>query len=73
MNRAGEQGSAPERASRFFERDNYWYYRTREGLTFGPFDTRSDATQGASEFIDFIRHADGWTLEQLEIYRQSAA
>ena len=73
MNRAGETGALPQRNARFFEAHNYWYYRTREGLTFGPFDTRGEAERGASAFIDFILHADTWTRERLKIYTRSAA
>lgn len=72
MNRLGENGSVPGRVSRYFEKDNYWYYRTREGLAFGPFDTLREAQRGASAFIDFITHADCWTREQLRAYHHAA-
>ena len=73
MNRSGEHGkTSPARQSRFFERDNYWYYSTREGVDFGPFDTRRDAERGASAFIDFVIHADGSTLDFIKAYRRAA-
>lgn len=52
--RQGESGRPPARAERFFEKDQYWYYATREGVDIGPFDTFSDAVAGCAAFIEFI-------------------
>lgn len=57
-NRTGEQGKVPERSDRFFSKDEYWYYTTREGVEIGPFDSLEDASNGANEFIDFICRAE---------------
>ena len=73
MIRLGEQGSEPEsRSSRYFEKDGYWYYRTREGVNIGPFDTIGEAELGASEFIDFIIHAEPEIRENFAKYGQAA-
>jgi len=56
--RLGEGGSIPERHQRFIEKNNYWYYTTREGIDIGPFDTREEALNGVLEFIDYICDAD---------------
>lgn len=68
MNRAGEQGNFPERNQRFFQKASYWYYSTREGVDIGPFDSLSEAEVGASDFIDFIIHAEPSVLQTLERY-----
>lgn len=72
-NRTGEQGSIPERQDRIFQKADYWYYKTREGVDIGPFDTRTDAESGANEFISFIATADSTMIETLAQYGKRAA
>ena len=72
MNREGEKGNCPDRANRFFEKDCYWYYTTREGVDIGPFDSLSEAESGVSDFIDFILHAEPAIVKTLEKYRRAA-
>ncbi len=52
--RIGEHGNVPDRSGRFIQKEDYWYYQTREGVDIGPFDTRHDAEIGVGEFIDYI-------------------
>lgn len=73
MNRTGEDGNTPGRSKRFFQQDEYWYYTTREGVDIGPFDTFHEAEIGASEFIDFIIHAEPDVIQTLERYANKAA
>ncbi len=54
MRRNGENGPLPPRLSRYFEQHNYWYYRTREGIDIGPFDSLDAAKLGAAAFIDYV-------------------
>lgn len=68
-NRAGEQGSVPDRSGRFLQKDNYWYYSTREGVDIGPFDSRADAEVGVGEFIDFICASEPKVADILKQYR----
>ena len=72
MNRLGEMGQTPERSSRYFSRDGYWYYTTREGIQIGPFDSEHEAQEGVSDFIDFVTHADTTIIETLSKYRPAA-
>ena len=73
MNRSGEEGvTLPTRSKRFFDRDGYWYYTTREGVDIGPFDSLIEAETGASEFIDFIIHAEPSVVKTLERYGKVA-
>jgi hypothetical protein len=73
MNRTGEQESIPERASRYFQQEEYWYYHTREGVDIGPFDSLSEAETGVSDFIDFVLHAEPSISETLAKYARVAA
>lgn len=68
MNRRGENGLTPERNKRFFEQSGYWYYSTREGIDIGPFDSYGEAQVGASQFIDFITHAEPHVVRALQQY-----
>lgn len=73
MNRIGEAGSCPSRRSqRFFQKAEYWYYSTREGVDIGPFDSLSEAEIGVSDFIDFVIHAEPKVIETLEKYGKAA-
>ncbi|WP_370980169.1 DUF6316 family protein [Agaribacterium sp. ZY112] len=69
MNRTGESNTTTDnRSSRFFQEGAYWYYNTREGVAIGPFDSLSEAETGASDFIDFIMHAEPKVSETLSSY-----
>ena len=54
VERYGDTGPIPERSYRVFEKNSYYYYRTREGIDIGPFDTKADAERGVNDFIDFM-------------------
>ncbi len=68
-NRSGEAGAIPSRKGRFLQKDNYWYYSTREGVDIGPFDSREDAEVGVGEFIDFICASEPKVADILKQYR----
>jgi hypothetical protein len=72
MNRTGEKGVLPQRNSRFFKRDAYFYYSTREGIDIGPFDSLHEAETGASAFIDFVLHAEPQVMASLNRYSRAA-
>lgn len=75
MHRTGETGNLPlpGRNHRFFQKESYWYYSTREGVDIGPFDTLGEAEMGVSDFIDFVLHAEPAVLQSLEQYGRAAA
>lgn len=72
MNRTGESCELPDRNSRFFKRDGYFYYATREGIDIGPFDSLHEAETGASAFIDFVLHAEPHVMACLNRYSRAA-
>jgi hypothetical protein len=72
MNRTGEKDAPPTRNSRFYKRDGYFYYATREGIDIGPFDSMQEAQTGASAFIDFVLHAEPHELQCLIRYSNAA-
>ncbi len=53
--RTGDSGPTPDRSARIFEKDSYFYYKTREGIDIGPFDSVKDAERGVRDFIDFMQ------------------
>jgi hypothetical protein len=55
--RSGESCAAPLRSNRFFKQQDYWYFRTREGLDIGPFDQLIEAKEGVDGFIGFVQEA----------------
>jgi hypothetical protein len=60
--RTGEGGAVPMRTDRFFAVNSAWYFATREGASIGPFDNKTDAQRGLSDFIDFVKLAEPRTL-----------
>lgn len=53
--RRGDNGPVPSRTDRIYEKNAYFYYRTREGIDIGPFDSLKDAERGVNDFIDFMQ------------------
>jgi len=52
------------RQSRFFKKDDFWYFSTREGIDIGPFDSDQEASEGASAYLDFINSEPTKTAEE---------
>ena len=50
--RTGETLKKHARSDRFVQRDNRWYFQTREGLSVGPFEKRSDAQYALLYFVE---------------------
>ncbi|GAB1255739.1 DUF6316 family protein [Aurantivibrio plasticivorans] len=73
FNRTGEQGRVPERSDRFYCREEYWYYTTREGVDIGPFDSLDDAANGVNEFIEYVCEAEPSFSATLQQYSSHAA
>jgi len=56
--RNGEAGAVPMRTDRFFAVNSAWYFATREGASIGPFEDKTEAQRGLSDFLDFIQLAE---------------
>lgn len=65
--RPGEQGPIPGRSDRVFQKQEYFYYRTREGIDIGPFDSEIDACRGVQDFVSFLND-DPHLAETLSLY-----
>ena len=63
--RTGEHRATPPRSDRYFERNNYWYYITREGVEIGPYDSRRAALFGCTLVIDYIARRNPAAVETL--------
>jgi hypothetical protein len=69
--RASETGTTHVRSDRFFEQQNYWYFRTREGLDIGPFDNLAYAEEGFNGFIGFLQQAHADAVTRITQYMKS--
>lgn len=69
--RAGETSTTFVRSNRFFEQENYWYFRTREGLDIGPFDSLAYAKDGLNGFIGFLQQAHTDVVTRITKYIKS--
>jgi len=63
--RRGEVSQFPERSDRVFQKGIYWYFRTREAVLIGPFDSHELAAKGARDYVDFAVKADPSILGSL--------
>lgn len=63
----------PIRSERLFMQHNYWYFRTREGMDIGPFDSAKEANEGIRGFMEFIDTAEPEVLERVTDYLTRAA
>ena len=72
-NRKGEKESSPDRSERLFTQHSYWYFRTREGMDIGPYDSQTDASNGINSFIEFLNTAEKKVVERISKYATKAA
>ncbi|MBX2810067.1 MAG: hypothetical protein KTR20_15720 [Cellvibrionaceae bacterium] len=73
MRRTNETGNIPVRSDRFFTQQNYWYFRTREGMDIGPFSTHAEAIEGVNGFVDFLTEAEPDVVTRISEYVTQAA
>jgi hypothetical protein len=73
LNRKGESDVSQDRSERIFIQHNYWYFRTREGMDIGPYDSQLDATDGINSFIEFLSTAEKKVVERISEYATKAA
>lgn len=66
--RTGESTIPSLRSERFFEQESYWYFRTREGLDIGPFNTITCAQEGLNGFIGFLQQAQDDVVTKITKY-----
>lgn len=51
VNRVGESGDVPPRRTRFYMRDDQWFYQTRHGQEHGPYKTLIEAKRALSLYL----------------------
>lgn len=73
LNRKGEKENLPDRSERLFIQHNYWYFRTREGMDIGPYDSQTEANSGINSFIEFLNTAEKKVVERISEYATKAA
>jgi hypothetical protein len=68
VGRKGENNLSPDRSERIFTQHNYWYFKTREGMEIGPYDSKLDATKGIDSFIEFLDTAEKKVVAKISAY-----
>ncbi len=63
--RKGEEKSFADRSDRVCQKGDYWYFRTREEVVIGPFDSKELAIKGANDYVGFAVDADPALLQTL--------
>jgi len=61
--RQQEVGPIPRRRQRFYKDQGRWYFKTREGVSIGPFDRINLAVAGSRDYIQCMRQTPD--LEQV--------
>ncbi len=56
--RKGESGVIPFRTGRFFTVETKWYFASREGIDYGPFDSKQQAEVSLDVFIQSVINID---------------
>ena len=49
--RQGELASSWLRCNRFYQIQDFWYFSTREGVDYGPFDSHDEANNNLQQYI----------------------
>jgi len=57
--------TARVRSDRYFTLSNNWYFITREGPTLGPYDSKEQAQNAATDYIQFVNQASPAMLKLL--------
>lgn len=53
--RSGENSTCEfTRSGRFYCQQGNWYFKTREGLNYGPYSSRTECKYAYDEFIDVV-------------------
>jgi len=58
-NRYGEQRHAPPRSRRLYSVNGQWYFTTREGIQYGPYQDQNEAVKVLAIFIALNSQANG--------------
>ncbi len=61
-----------DRTGRFFTRSGQWYFKTREGLDYGPYATRIECRYAYQEFIDVVSSQSELVTAPID-YRSTAS
>lgn len=61
--RAGENNYAWFRSNRFYIVKDFWYFSTREGVDFGPFENQNEAQEALQSYIEKMNTASSATQE----------
>lgn len=43
-----------ERSNRLYKKNHYWFFKNREGIDFGPFESELEAQSHAKSYVEFL-------------------
>lgn len=55
-----------ERSERFFCHNGNWFFKTREEIDYGPFQTRIECRYAYNEFIDIVSDSGGFLSDTFD-------
>ncbi|WP_163832141.1 DUF6316 family protein [Spartinivicinus ruber] len=58
-----DQAYLAKRDDRCFKGKNGWFFKTREGKTLGPYDSKEQASEGVNQYLDFLLNSHPATLK----------
>jgi hypothetical protein len=59
------------RHGRFARINNLWYFKTREGVDYGPFNSQTECKYAYEEFIDVVAYQTSLSIDVQEVSIQS--
>ena len=54
------------RSGRFFCRKGSWFFKTREGVDYGPFESRVECRYAYNEFIDVVSDSNNFPSDAFD-------
>ena len=55
-----------DRSGRFFCRKGSWFFKTREAIDYGPYESRVECRYAYNEFIDVVSESSVFTIESFD-------
>lgn len=57
-----------ERSGRFFCRKGSWFFKTREAIDYGPFESRVECRYAYNEFIDVVSDSNDFPSDTFDYH-----
>jgi uncharacterized protein YheU (UPF0270 family) len=54
ISREGENNTQHERSGRFYHTRGNWFFKTREGFDYGPYQSKTECKYAYTDFLDMV-------------------